>query len=177
MSVSGQRNSAISSFSESTTAQRRSTIFDDDKIKINKPDIYHGDRNGLNDWFTQVDVYFAFNKMSDDKQTLFAFTFLRGRAERWLKFRLRQYLDDDEDIDDIFSDYDNFKKEIRRIFGIFNEEQTAERNIQYLTQRISAADYAARFQEQVNFIEWDNAALMTMFRRKLKDNVKDELIR
>ena len=177
MSVSGQRNPATPSSSGSTTAQRRSTISDDDKVKVNKPDTYHGDRNGLDDWLTQVDVYFAFNKVPDDKQTLFASTFLRGRAERWLKPRLRQYLDDGEDIDDIFSDYDNFKKEIRRIFGTSNEEQTAERNIQHLTQRTSAADYAARFQEQANLTEWDNAALMTMFRRGLKDNVKDELIR
>ena len=153
MSVSGQRNPTIPSSSESTTAQRRSIIFDDDKIKINKLDTYHEDRNGLNDWLTQVDVYFAFNKMSNDKQILFASIFLRSRAKRWLKSRLRQYLDDDENIDDIFSNYDNFKKEIRRIFDIFNEEQTVERNIQHLTQRISAADYAARFQKQVNFIE------------------------
>ena len=177
MSVSDQRNSAISSFSESTTAQRRFIIFDDDKIKINKSDIYHEDRNELNNWLTQIDVYFLFNKMSDDKQILFAFIFLRSRAERWFKFRLRQYLDDDENIDDIFSNYDNFKKEIRRIFDIFNEKQTIERNIQHLTQRTSTIDYVVRFQKQVNFIEWNNAVLMTMFRRKFKNNVKNELIR
>ena len=69
------------------------------------------------------------------------------------------------------------KKKIRRIFDIFNEKQTVERNIQHLTQRISAIDYVAKFQKQINFIEWNNAAFMTMFRRKLKNNVKDELIR
>ena len=176
MSVTGQRNQATPS-SSGSTSQRRPTISDDDKVKVNKPDTYHGDRNGLDDWLTQVDVYFAFNRVPDDKQTLFASTFLRGRAERWLKPRLRQYLDDDEDIDNIFSSYDGFKKEIKRIFGTSNEEQTAERNIQHLTQRTSAADFAARFQEQANLTEWDDAALMSMFRRGLKDNVKDELIR
>lgn len=177
MSVSGQRTQATPSSSGSTTTQRRSTFSDDDKIKVNKPDTYHGDRNGLDDWLTQVDVYFAFNSVPADKKTLFASTFLRGRAEKWLKPNLRKYLDDEEDEDNLFADFDNFKTEIRRIFGTSNEEQTAERNIQHLVQRTSASDYAARFQEQANLTEWDDAALMTMFRRGLKNEVKDEIMR
>ena len=177
MSVSSQRNSAISSFSESTTIQRRFIIFDDDRVKINKSDIYHEDRNELNDWFTQIDVYFAFNQIINSKQILFAFIFFKKRTKRWLKSNLRKYFDDEENEDDIFSNFDNFKKEIRRIFDIFNEKQTVEKNIQHLIQRISAVDYVVRFQKQVNFIEWNNAAFMTMFRRKFKNNVKNELIR
>ena len=177
MSVSSQRNSTISSFSESTTAQKRFIIFDDDKIKINKLDIYHENRNELNDWLTQVDVYFAFNQIINNKQILFAFIFLRERTKRWLKSNLRKYLDDEKNENDIFSNFDNFKKKIRRIFDIFNEKQTVERNIQHLTQRISAIDYVVRFQKQVNFIEWNNAAFMIMFRREFKNNVKNELIR
>ena len=73
MSVSNQRNSITSSFSEFTTAQKRFIIFDDDKIKINKFNIYHENRNELNDWFTQVDVYFVFNQIISNKQILFAF--------------------------------------------------------------------------------------------------------
>ena len=177
MSVSSQRNPATSSSSKSTTTQRRSTISDDDKIKINKPDTYHEDRNELNDWLTQVDVYFAFNQIINNKQILFAFIFLRERTKRWLKSNLRKYLDDEKNENDIFSNFDNFKKKIRRIFDIFNEKQTVERNIQHLTQRISAIDYVVRFQKQVNFIKWNNAAFIIMFRRELKNNVKDELIR
>jgi len=46
-----------------------------------------------------------------------------------------------------------------------------------LTQRTSATKYVARFQKYVNLIEWDDVALMTMFRRGLKDNLKDEIMR
>jgi len=46
-----------------------------------------------------------------------------------------------------------------------------------LTQRTFATKYAARFQEYVNLIEWDDVALMTMFRRGLKDNLKNEIMR
>jgi len=77
----------------------------------------------------------------------------------------------------MFTNFDNFKRELRRIFETSNEEQIAKRVVQHLTQRTFAADYAARFQEYANLIEWDDAALMTMFRRGLKDNLKDEIMR
>lgn len=73
--------------------------------------------------------------------------------------------------------FEAFKKEIRRIFCVSNEKQAAERAVQYLTQRTSAAEYAARFQEQANLTKWDDAALMIMFRRGLKNVVKDELMK
>ncbi len=46
-----------------------------------------------------------------------------------------------------------------------------------MQQKTSAADYVARFQEYANLVGWDNASLMTMFKRGLKENVKDELMR
>ena len=174
--VTNQRNQIIFNFSKSIF-QKRSIIFDDDKIKINKLDIYHEDRNELNDWLTQIDVYFAFNKVSDDKQILFVSIFLRDRAKRWFKSKFRQYLNDDENIDNIFFNYNDFKKKIKRIFEIFNEKQIAKRNIQHFTQRTSATNFAVRFQKQVNLIEWNDVALMSMFRRDFKNNVKNELIR
>jgi hypothetical protein len=45
-----------------------------------------------------------------------------------------------------------------------------------LQQRTSASKYAAKFQEYSSVTKWDNAALMTMFHRGLKENVKDELM-
>ena len=70
-----------------------------------------------------------FNKVPEDKKTIFTTTFIRGRAERWMKPKLRSFYNDEEDTDDIFGDYDNFKTEIRRVFGISNEESTAERMV------------------------------------------------
>ena len=165
-----------SSTSSSTTNQMRIDS-DNDKVKVNKLDTYHEDRNKLDNWLTQVDVYFAFNHVSKSKKTLFASTFLRDRVEAWLKPQLREYLDDDEDDTRIFADYDKFKEEIRRIFDIANEKSTAERNLQHITQRIAAAEYAARFQEEVEKIEWNDAAKMIMYRKGLKESVKDELMR
>ncbi len=126
----------------------------------------------------QVDIYFTFYPVPANKKTIFASTFLRGRAQHWLKPTLRKYLEDhDENPRAMFTNFDNFKRELRRIFGTSNEKQIAKRVVQHLSQRTSAADYAARFQEYANLTEWDDAALMTMFRRGLKDNLKDELMR
>ena len=50
MFVQESRN-FVSSTSNFTTNQMR-IDFDDDKIKINKFDIYHEDRNKLNNWLT-----------------------------------------------------------------------------------------------------------------------------
>ncbi len=126
----------------------------------------------------QMNIYFTFYSVSANKKTIFASTFLRGRAQHWLKSTLRKYLKNhDENPSAMFTNFDNFKRELRRIFETSNEKQIAKRVIQHLTQRISAADYAARFQKYANLTKWNDVALMTMFRRGLKDNLKDELMR
>ena len=39
------------------------------------------------------------------------------------------------------------------------------------------AEYATQFQQHASLADWDDVALMTMFQRELKDNVKDKLMR
>jgi hypothetical protein len=127
MFVSDQRAS-ISSISSS--ASRRSSIDEDDKIRINKPDVYHEDRIGLKDWLMQMNIYFIFYPVSANKKTIFAFTFLKERAQHWLKPNLRKYLKNyDENPRAMFTNFDNFKRELRRIFETFNEKQIAKRII------------------------------------------------
>ncbi len=51
------------------------------KIKVNAPDKYYEDRTGLENWITQVKIYFTFYLVPENKKTLLASTFLRGRAQ------------------------------------------------------------------------------------------------
>ena len=160
MSNPAQRISTSSTFDfnaqQRSNNQRRTTIIDDDdtrKIKVNKPDLYYGDRMMLKDWLTQVKIYLLFNSVEENRKTLFVFTFLQRRAEHWLKPNLRKKLDNDENDKEIFIQFSKFKKEIRRIFEVSNEKQTAERVVQHLIQKTSVSDYAARFQEHVNLTE------------------------
>jgi hypothetical protein len=153
----------------------RTTNRDDSKVA--KPDLYYGDRQGLDDWLNQMDLYFIFTPIEERKKTIFASTYLRGRAQHWMKPMLQKFLNDQEDTDGIMMSFVKFKKEVRRIFGISNEDKVAVRLIQHIRQHTSASDYAAKFQEYAQVTDWDDSALMTMYRRGLKENVKDELMR
>ena len=178
------RNS-ISNIQELATIQKRFITFNDDddndkseiKIKINKFDIYHENRKELNEWLMQVDVHLIFNQISIDKQTLFAFIFLKERAKRWLKSKFKKYLDNEKHENEMFKRYLKFKQKIRRIFEIVNKKFIAKRIVQHLIQRISTIEYAIKFQKQINFINWDDFSLMIMYRKKLKNDVKNEFIR
>jgi hypothetical protein len=155
----------------------RTTSTNRDDSKVAKPDLYYGDRQGLDDWLNQMDLYFIFTPMEERKKTIFASTYLRGRAQHWMKPMLQRFLNEQEDTDGIIMSFVKFKKEIRRIFGISNEDKVAIRLIQHIRQHTSASDYAAKFQEYAQVTNWDDPALMTMYRRGLKENVKDELMR
>ena len=75
-------------------------------------------------------LYFAFNSISKNQKTFFAFTYFKERAQHWFKSKVRSYLDDEKDMNDkIFTRFNDFKIAIRRIFKVFNEEQFVERII------------------------------------------------
>jgi len=39
---------------------------------------------------------------------------------------LKKYLENNKDSEEIFINFDNFKKELRQVFGIFNKKEIAE---------------------------------------------------
>ena len=63
------------------------------------------------------------------------------------------------------------------MFRVHNKPTIARRNIQRIRQTLSAADYAAKFQEIATFTGFDDTALATMFKQGLKLRVKEELMR
>lgn len=152
-------------------------------FKTAKPDLFQGERTQLDEWLLQVDLFFKFGaKNIDDKDKVsFISTYLRGQAARWIKPYLTQYLDesnqDGDDVDQLMEDYDEFKKRIRQVFGTSNEAAVAARMIQGLSQTKSAADYTAKFQQYAVQTDWDDKALMVMYKQGLKGNVKAELMR
>ena len=56
-----------------------------------------------------------------------------------------QHLNNKRDSTRIFSNYNNFKREIRIVFEITNEIVTFKRIVQYLTQKTFAINYVQRF--------------------------------
>ena len=80
-------------------------------------------------------------------------------------------------MDEWVGNFDNFKEKIKPVFGVSNEPTIARREIQRIRQIKSAADYAAEFQQLAANTDWDDTALMTMFKQGLKPLVKTELMR
>lgn len=152
------------------------------RTKAAKPDLYHGERAKLEKWLMQFDLYFklAEEEVDEDEKALLAATYMRGQAEEWMTPYLRKYLDSDNDEEDItrmFEQWSEFKEKIRQTFSVANEPSVAERAIQKLRQTRSAGDYANKFQQYAIQTEWNDTALMRMYRQGLKSEVLAELMR
>ena len=156
----------------------------DSSAKVAKPDVYYGQRDKLEDWLIQLELYFSLQGkgLPNNRRVIFAASYMRGQAQKWIKPFLKRYFEepDGEDNLDIKKWLENFRRftiEVRRVFGPSNEEQVAVRIIQHMTQKKSAAEYSTQFQQYAAQTDWDDNALMSMYRRGLKDTVKDELMR
>ena len=169
------------SVASASTTRRNQTAADPAptyKVKVKEPDLFYGDRDKLEGWLAQLNKWFVFNPVPDGKKVVAASTFLRGGAEGWFRPYLEALDDDgDEEMARMVRSYARFKEEIKKIFGISNEVASAERIIQHIKQRTSASEYAAKFKQYSTVTDWDDDALKTMFRRGLKEEVKDELMR
>ena len=47
--------------------------------------------------------------------------------------------------------------------------------IQHIKQQRSAAEYTTQFKQYSVLTDWDDNALIVMYRRRLKENMKDEI--
>ena len=156
----------------------------DKGVKIAQPDLYYGERDKLESWLTQVSLYLAFmgDKIIPQRHPTFAITYLRGRAQKWVEPFLKKYMEGPNDNDNAdvklwMESMARFRIEIRRMFGPSNEANAATRIIQHLQQKKSASEYSTQFQQYAAKTDWDDTALMVMYKRGLKENVKDELMR
>jgi hypothetical protein len=151
------------------------------KGRMDKVPEYHGQRSMVDTWLLHCDLHFHVNDSIDstDKAVL-ATTRLRGDAFSWVKPHLQRYMDDndtDANITMMFEDWDEFKRQLRQVFGMHKSTIVAERKIQELRQVNSVADYANQFRQYATQIKWNDEALRHMFRKGLKPQVREELMR
>ena len=155
---------------------------DDDgsgKVRVAKPDKYHGEREKLEPWLLQLSMWFWDHDTPtiEGKRTVYASSLMRGRALKWIQPLLKEFLDNKEDDEGIFANYKKFQKKIRMTFGTTNDKEYAIRVVKTLRQNTSASEYVAKFEEYAPQTEWDDEALMEMFRDGLKPSVQQELVR
>jgi hypothetical protein len=152
------------------------------KVRICAPDKYYGERNKLKAWLLQMDRHFHVEGdcIASEDKVMIASTYMKDQAELWVTPHLERYLD--IDIKDhnnalLMEDWDVFKTKIKQAFSPIKASVIAEKKIQTLRQTGSVADYTALFQQYQAQIEWDDAALIRMYKQGLKTQVREELMR
>jgi hypothetical protein len=152
------------------------------KVRICAPDKYYGDRNKLKAWLLQMDRHFHVegDRVPDEDKVMIATTYMKDQAELWVTPHLERYLDDeitDNENARLMENWDLFKIKLKQTFSPIKASVIAERKIQTLRQTHSVADYTALFQRYQAQINWDDTALIRMFKQGLKEQVRAELMR
>ena len=153
------------------------------KPKMATPEKYEGGRTELRAFLTNVDLYCAIHEVPNDQEKILMATLhMKGRAANWVQPYTEDYLrspgtnGEKQDTQQLFASWNNFKDEMGRIFGEVDAESQAEKAITCLKQTKSVSAYTAEFKQLQAKIDWDDAALRTVFERGLKESVKDGLV-
>ena len=143
------------------------------KVKVAKPDKFYKKREKLEPWLLQLCMWFwDHNTLSaEKKRSVYALSLMRGRALKWIQPLLKKFLKKDKDSEGLFKNFGKFLAKIRITFRITNDKEYAIKVIKTFRQTASASEYVARFDKYAPQTEWDNQALMEMFRDGLKLSV------
>ncbi|PNP57198.1 hypothetical protein FNYG_15275 [Fusarium nygamai] len=152
-------------------------------LKPPKPEPFTGKAADVTPFLTRMKAHFRLfpNRLDTaTKKVLYTSPLIQGDAKDWWEAIMRDFLENEEYLQDqetqnIFSHWDNFEKALEENFGVVNEERQAAAELFALKQHKSCAAYSAKFRQLASKTDWDDEALMEMYYRGLKDEVKDEL--
>ncbi|KAL9575861.1 hypothetical protein ACKAV7_000024 [Fusarium commune] len=152
-------------------------------LKPPKPEPFRGQAADVIPFLTRMKAHFRLykNKLNTPtKKLLYTASLIQGDAKDWFEPILRDFLENEEEAQDqdtqnIFGNWDNFEQVLKDNFGVVNEERQAAAELLALKQHKSCAAYSAKFRQLVSKTEWDDEALMEIYYRGLKEEVKDEL--
>jgi hypothetical protein len=156
-------------------------------MKVGSPTEFNGGRNQVEPFILQCRLVFAMDQekwTSQHKRLMYIVSYMKGPAFEFIQPHLRDYL---ENLSNVEGRKDTTRRilrgdsalfeEIKTTFGYGNEQQEAERAIQGIRQKGSAAKYRADFQILVAKLDWNDQAIAAQFYQGLKENVKDEIAR
>ena len=152
-----------------STSEATNPVFPDGKIGIAKLDLFYGERNKVDDWLMQLQVYFQFQpetNLPKEKWPLFATTYMRGNTYQWIKPYINKHLSGNrgnDGTDEWMTTWRLFKEEVKKILGLSNEDKVAIQIIQHIKQQHSATEYTTQFKQYSVLTEWDNNTLIFMY--------------
>jgi hypothetical protein len=148
--------------------------------KMANPEKYEGGRTELPAFLTNMDLFCLRNKVPNDQEKILTVSMhMEGKAATWIQPYVENYLEKTDaasmkpDTRKLFANWGSFKEEV---FGEVDAENQAENAITRLRQTKSVSAYTAEFKQLQSRIDWDDAALRTMFESGLKDTIKDGLV-
>jgi len=154
-------------------------------MKVGAPTEFTGARTQVEPFILQCRIVFAIDHekwTSQHKRLMYIVSYMKGPAFEFIQPYLKDYLEHLSPVEDrkdstraILRTSDTLFQEIRSTFGYGNEQQEAERAIQNIRQRNSAAKYKAEFQILVAKLNWNDEAIAAQFYQGLKENIKDEI--
>ena len=126
-------------------------------LKVGTPKRYDRSRGGLELFFSQLELYYRFNTAqfpTEQEKVLFAASYLDRLTFAWFNVYLQDFLNNKEDLSSIetttrqiIGRFSTFKTQMKKTFGVIDEEQDAEQKLQALQQTGSASDFTAKFQQ------------------------------
>lgn len=143
---------------------------------VQDPDTFTGVRDALNGFLTQVQLVFDLQprRFPEDRIKI-SYVIAKFRGTPLNAIRPYLALPEDDKPDWLIT-YSKFVEYLRRSYGDPDEKGTAERKIQTLSQKGSASAYFADFQQYSAVLGWDDAPLVSMAIRGLKDELRDQLV-
>ncbi len=118
----------IMSFSEwITSANITAFLNSKSSIKISTSNLDYEDRNKLNAFLIQVNIYVkAYKKLSSSHaKILFAFSYFKENVFKWFKSLIKNHLknkseDQEDETNRVFEDFSNFEQAIQRMYENIN---------------------------------------------------------
>lgn len=142
---------------------------------LKKPDDFDGkDSNACHTFISQLRLYIMGNQhlfANDNDRVVFAASYLRGKAYKWIEPRLFKSPDEEP----LMHNFGLFCTELVRNLGDPDREKTMGKKLSALTQTSSASAYRTEFDNISQYLSWDDSALRLRFYEGLKSDVKDAL--
>lgn len=143
-------------------------------IQVAPPEPFSGDQAKFGTFVSQLSLKFASDPAafaSDQSRLIYAASYLRGSAYTWVQPHISPLGSLS------FSSYEEFLSALRASFDDPDSYATAERQIFALKQDSTCSSYYSRFSSLASILGWTEPAfLVSLFRRGLKDHVKDALV-
>lgn len=142
--------------------------------KVHMPDTFNGERTKVNNFITQCELYLSLRSYEFHGNEVTMIRWMIGFLRDTALNAVQPYLTHSAP-PDWLTEKSKFFKHLRSSYGDPDERGTAERKLQSLVQKGSAAKYFSEFKQHSAILGWDDGPLIALAVRGLTEELKDLL--